>query len=200
MSVVMPAVRSERPHHVESVDEPLEPCDVLASPLIERIAEQLQERERAEDPRVPVWFWTLTEHGPQPLRRRLHAPAWSEIATNYVVTVREALDRIMGSPPDAAQGIALWRGAPGTGKTTALRALAREWRDHADIHVIVDPEVFLGDKASYLVEVLFGTDVLGWRMLVGGALVLAAMYLVELLPSRSDAAGAMQAEAIHHEV
>ena len=48
--------------------------------------------------------------------------------------------------------------------------------------------------------VLFGTDVLGWRMLVGGALVLAAMYLVELLPSRSDAAGAMQAEAIHHEV
>jgi drug/metabolite transporter (DMT)-like permease len=48
--------------------------------------------------------------------------------------------------------------------------------------------------------VLFGTDVLGWRMLVGGALVLAAMYLVELLPPRSDTAGAMQAEAIHHEV
>jgi drug/metabolite transporter (DMT)-like permease len=48
--------------------------------------------------------------------------------------------------------------------------------------------------------VLFGTDVLGWRMLVGGALVLAAMYLVELLPLRSDTAGAMQAEAIHHEV
>ncbi len=48
--------------------------------------------------------------------------------------------------------------------------------------------------------VLFGTDVLGWRMLAGGALVLAAMYLVELAPRRPDTATALQAEAAHHEV
>ena len=48
--------------------------------------------------------------------------------------------------------------------------------------------------------VLFGTDVLGWRMLAGGALVLAAMYLVELAPRRPDTASALQAEAAHHEV
>ena len=48
--------------------------------------------------------------------------------------------------------------------------------------------------------VLFGSDVLGWRMLAGGALVLAAMYLVELAPRRSDTAAALQAEAVHHEV
>ena len=48
--------------------------------------------------------------------------------------------------------------------------------------------------------VLFGTDVLSWRMLVGGALVLAAMYLVELLPSRGGAGRELPAEAIHHEV
>ncbi|MGN6327945.1 MAG: DMT family transporter [Rhodanobacter sp.] len=48
--------------------------------------------------------------------------------------------------------------------------------------------------------VLFGSDVLSWRMLAGGALVLAAMYLVELLPPRRDTVGAVQAEAIHHEV
>ncbi|KQX97144.1 permease [Rhodanobacter sp. Root480] len=48
--------------------------------------------------------------------------------------------------------------------------------------------------------VLFGSDVLGWRMLAGGALVLAAMYLVELAPRRSDTATALQAEAAHHEV
>jgi drug/metabolite transporter (DMT)-like permease len=47
--------------------------------------------------------------------------------------------------------------------------------------------------------VLFGSDVLSWRMLAGGALVLAAMYLVELAPRR-DTAGALQAETIHHEV
>ena len=48
--------------------------------------------------------------------------------------------------------------------------------------------------------VMFGTDVLSWRMLAGGALVLAAMYLVELLPRRDAATGELPAEAIHHEV
>lgn len=48
--------------------------------------------------------------------------------------------------------------------------------------------------------VLLGSDVLSWRMLLGGALVLAAMYLVELVPRRRDTAGALQAEAVHHEV
>ena len=45
--------------------------------------------------------------------------------------------------------------------------------------------------------VAFGSDVLSWRMLAGGALVLGAMYLVELAPRRSAGPGA---EATHHEV
>lgn len=44
--------------------------------------------------------------------------------------------------------------------------------------------------------VVFGSDALTWRMAVGGALILAAMYLVELAP-RSAALGA---EGLHHEV
>jgi drug/metabolite transporter (DMT)-like permease len=46
--------------------------------------------------------------------------------------------------------------------------------------------------------VLLGVDALTWRMLVGGGLVLAAMYLVELMPRRE--AKALPAEAVHHEV
>jgi drug/metabolite transporter (DMT)-like permease len=48
--------------------------------------------------------------------------------------------------------------------------------------------------------VAFGGDLLSWRMLVGGALVLAAMYLVELMPRRGEATGELPAEAVHHEV
>ena len=49
--------------------------------------------------------------------------------------------------------------------------------------------------------VAFGGESLTWRMLGGGALVLAAMYLVELAPRRSARkAAAMPAEAVHHEV
>ncbi|GAB2565404.1 DMT family transporter [Dyella jejuensis] len=47
--------------------------------------------------------------------------------------------------------------------------------------------------------VALGSDVLGWRMLCGGALVLAAMYLVELAPRR-DSKNRLPAEAVHHEV
>lgn len=49
--------------------------------------------------------------------------------------------------------------------------------------------------------VAFGGESLTWRMLAGGALVLAAMYLVELAPRRkAGAAAELPAEAIHHEV
>lgn len=45
--------------------------------------------------------------------------------------------------------------------------------------------------------VALGVDALSWRMLAGGALVLGAMYLVELAPRRN---AALQAEGLHHEV
>jgi len=46
--------------------------------------------------------------------------------------------------------------------------------------------------------VVFGSDMLTWRMLVGGGLVLAAMYTVELMPRRDG--DELPAEATHHEV
>ena len=45
--------------------------------------------------------------------------------------------------------------------------------------------------------VAFGGEALTWRMVGGGALVLAAMYLVELAPRRADA---LPTGAAHHEV
>ncbi|MEO7066299.1 MAG: DMT family transporter [Rhodanobacter sp.] len=48
--------------------------------------------------------------------------------------------------------------------------------------------------------VAFGVDILSWRMLLGGALVLAAMYAVELFPRRGQIGTEVPVEAIHHEV
>jgi drug/metabolite transporter (DMT)-like permease len=48
--------------------------------------------------------------------------------------------------------------------------------------------------------VTLGNDALTWRMLAGGALVLAAMYLVELMPRHGGAVGDLLTEAVHHEV
>ncbi|GAB3049122.1 DMT family transporter [Intrasporangium mesophilum] len=49
-----------------------------------------------------------------------------------------------------------------------------------------------------LFAVTLGDETLTWRMLVGGALVLTAMYAVELLARRRP--GELPAEALHHEV
>jgi drug/metabolite transporter (DMT)-like permease len=54
-----------------------------------------------------------------------------------------------------------------------------------------------------LFAVLLGGEVLTARMLLGGALVLAAMYLVELLGRRTPVVSAEEdppAELLHHEV
>ncbi|WP_158883039.1 DMT family transporter [Rhodanobacter sp. L36] len=48
--------------------------------------------------------------------------------------------------------------------------------------------------------VTLGSDVLTWRMLAGGALVLAAMYMVELWPPKNTSADSPSAESMHHEV
>jgi drug/metabolite transporter (DMT)-like permease len=45
--------------------------------------------------------------------------------------------------------------------------------------------------------VALGSDVLSWRMVVGGGLILVAMYLVELMPRRGSE---LPSEAVHHEV
>lgn len=49
--------------------------------------------------------------------------------------------------------LALWHGPPGTGKTTALRALLRSWEPWCQPQYIADPEQFFA-KPSYMSEVL----------------------------------------------
>ena len=56
----------------------------------------------------------------------------------------------LNSPPVGSKLI-LWHGEPGTGKTTALRALARSWSPWCSSQYISDPDQFFADP-GYIVE------------------------------------------------
>jgi hypothetical protein len=78
-------------------------------------------------------------------------------------------------PTAAARGrtpgggtVLLWHGAPGTGKTHALRALARAWRGWCALHYVTDPDSFL-NGTDYLMSVATASPDEGegaWRLIV----------------------------------
>src|SRR5262249_6621640 len=104
---------------------------------------------------VTITFWTYGPHGPQPTWRSIAVPGWDEIDANYTGSTKAGLERLMRDFEPARGGqLIRWHGRPGTGKTFALRALAWEWRRWCEFHYIVDPDLFFGQRADYLMSVL----------------------------------------------
>lgn len=102
---------------------------------------------------VAVRFWWWNDY-PGETARMVAAPSWQDIAGNYASPGADQLDVMMRwTRPPAGERLVLWRGDPGTGKTTAVRALADAWAGWADFHIITDPEHFLTEPA-YLMHTI----------------------------------------------
>jgi hypothetical protein len=134
-----------------------------ARELAESLAAEIRVKRRPRDMRVPLAFWSGGSGdgmfgGPEARWRRLTLPRFVEVDTNYPAAVRERLAELFSwSSGDSLPGrLALWHGAPGTGKTWALRALGREWSEWCDLHYITDPERLLGGDTAYMLKVLAG--------------------------------------------
>jgi hypothetical protein len=121
----------------------------------------VRSRGPVQEPRpdtVEVEFWYAAAARVEHVKRRVDVPAWEDISGHYPVSVRSQLGALMRLAPPAAGGrLLLWHGPPGTGKTTAIRALLRAWSGWCRALFVVDAERFLGE-AGYMMSVLLGGE------------------------------------------
>jgi hypothetical protein len=142
--------------------------ELAESVLATAVENAVEEPEPATDS-VPIGFWHFGPHGPRRVQREIDAAPWEKIRANYAGPVARTLERLMTIDGTAVNGrLLLLHGEPGTGKTTALRALAQQWRSWCQVDCVLDPERLFADPA-YLMSVALGSgddDEPRWRLLM----------------------------------
>ncbi|MER7316106.1 DUF5925 domain-containing protein [Streptomyces halstedii] len=131
----------------------------LAEKVLSEATAGAQDEPEPQPENVTMGFWYVSpRRGPHRTTRQIAAGTWDEVRNNYTAPVADAMDRLMKVTPDDIAGrLLLLHGPPGTGKTSALRTLARSWRDWCQVDCVLDPERLFND-VGYLMDIAIGED------------------------------------------
>jgi hypothetical protein len=138
------------------------PAREIVEAELKRLRGALAKPEPEED-EVSMRFWAAGRGR----ERDVEVGEWGELRGNYARQTAAGLAALMEIRRPERGRLLLWHGSPGTGKTHALRALARAWRPWCVTHCILDPDVLLSPDPRYLLDVLeWDEDDDLWRLLV----------------------------------
>ncbi|WP_328402367.1 DUF5925 domain-containing protein [Streptomyces sp. NBC_00390] len=131
----------------------------LAETVLKEATDNATDEPEPQPENVTMGFWYVSpRRGPHRTTRQIAAGTWEEVRPNYTAPVADAMDRLMKVTPDDIAGrLLLLHGPPGTGKTSALRTLARSWRDWCQVDCVLDPERLFND-VGYLMDIAIGED------------------------------------------
>jgi len=144
--------------------------DELARAVLEEASRGAEAPPEPDDERVTIGFWHATNRGAVRRARTITIEPWPRTRRNYSARAATALDQLMTMGPDQVSArLLLLHGPPGTGKTSALRALAYAWRAWCQCDYILDPDRLLAD-GTYLMDAAVGRDdeatSKSWRLLI----------------------------------
>ena len=125
-----------------------------AERAMKRLRAAFPEHQPEDNQQIAFTFSWSHDCSVRQMSRVLDVPRWREIQPNYASATRAGLRSLMRRRLDGTGQTVIWHGEPGTGKTTALRALAWEWRRWCDFHVVTDPDQLFGSCSNYLLELL----------------------------------------------
>ena len=115
---------------------------------------------------IYVDFSYNTEDGNRSVSRAITAPSWAQIKDNYPKEVRGKLAEFIAGGPENLHGhLGILHGPAGSGKSTFIRAICKEWAGRARVSYIVDTETFFTNP-GYLLNTILDERSSSWHIIV----------------------------------